>query len=476
VTAEQSVQNDRRERPLLLIVSDGAELPARARSGTRQLCRWTAHPDADDETGFSGDPTDSACFEWLRDARSVTAVIDLQPVERARAVLHALRSVRPDAAVLLLSADAADLDHEHDGTLARGGDLRDVLRIDLDEELERLESERRAFCLRSFAAGEHVVPILIHNDPDPDAVSSAFGIMTLLGGSPDRTPIVTFAQMTRPENRRMADLLHIRVTEITPEELRSFERVITVDTQPRDLQHDGMPRFAVVDHHPPEQSYTAEFLDIRPEYGAAATMVTEYLRASDRRVGKGLATSLLLGIRTDTDSLTRGVTAADVDAFAYLQERADKQLVRRLQRPSYPMDTARAFGRALDTASSDDDLCVAYLGELDHEQAHALADLADFCLAIENITWVAVGALFDDELVITLRHIGAEPGAGELARALSADGGSGGGHASMGRVMLPRDEAERRLGTLEAEQLPDSIRRLVEEALEELSAAGTQPT
>lgn len=472
-----SEQNDRSERPLLLVVSDSPDLPAQVRSRTRDVCRWTG-VDADRaEHSFGGNPTSVECFEWLRDARAVTAIIDLQPAGRSRQALDALRAVRPDAAVLVLSDALSDVDRDNDGTLARGGELRDVVRLDLDEELERLEAERRAFCLRSFAKRADVVPILIHPDPDPDAVSSALGIVALLGGASDRHPIVTFSQMTRPENRRMADLLHIRVTEITEAELCTFERVITVDTQPRGLQRDGRPRFAVIDHHPPEQSYSADFLDIRPEYGAAATMVTEYLRASAQgRVGRSLATALLFGIRTDTDSLTRGVTPADVDAFAWLQEQADLQLVRRLQRPSYAPETARAFGRALHTASIDDDLCVAHLGELVHEQAHVLADLADFCLTIESITWAAVSALLDGEFVITLRHMGTGPGAGDLARILAGEEGSGGGHASMGRVVLPPDAAQQRLGSAADEETPAAVRRLVLAALEEMSAAEPQPT
>ena len=37
----------------------------------------------------------------------------------------------------------------------------------------------------------------------------------------------------------------------------------------------------VIDHHPEQAGYSAVFKDIRPDYGAAATMVTEYLRVGD---------------------------------------------------------------------------------------------------------------------------------------------------------------------------------------------------
>jgi nanoRNase/pAp phosphatase (c-di-AMP/oligoRNAs hydrolase) len=458
-------------RPLLLVISEAEDLPAQVRSRDRQVCRWRPGRTGEGDGTFSGDPTRPACFEWVRDARAVTAVIDLEPAERAREAMAALRAVRPDAAVLLLSAADAVADARSDGTLARRGDLRRVLRLDLDEELERLEAERRVHCLQQFAAGDDVVPILIHDDPDPDAVSSAMAVVVLLGGSLDRTPIVTFGRSTRPENRRMAELLHVRITEITRAELGRFERVITVDTQPRGLQQDGRPAFAVIDHHPTERSYAAAFADIRPEYGATATIMTEYLRArQEERIGRTLATALLFGIRTDTDALTRGVTGADVDAYGFLQEHADLQLVRRLQRPSFPLGIARAFGAALRDADVDNDLCVACLGELDAEDVHVLADLADFCISIENVTWAVAAAEVAGELVLTLRHTGGGASAGTLARALADGGGSGGGHASMARVALPLELARERLAGKCEEGMAGGVRQLVREALDGLGA------
>jgi nanoRNase/pAp phosphatase (c-di-AMP/oligoRNAs hydrolase) len=469
VAAERS---SRDSRPLLIIVSDSPRWPERVRSRTRTVRSWAPADTGAAAGSFAGDPGDARTYEWARTAPGVIGVFELQPAERARAAVSALRQVRPDAAALLLTAEPADLDRPRDGTLVRSGGLRDVLRLDLDEELQRLEAERRAYCLREFARGTSVVPILIHRDPDPDAVSSALAVATLLGGSPDTTPIVTLDPMSRPENRRLAELLHITVTRVTIEELRGFERVITVDTQPGELQQDGRPRLAVIDHHPAEEGYVAEFRDIRPSYGATATMLTEYLLAGGNgSISSDLASALLFGISTDTSALTRGVTAADVEAYAYLQDLADTELVRRLQQPSYSVETARRFGAALQAAEFDGDLCVAFIGELDPASAHTLADVADFCLGVENITWVAAAALLGGELVLTLRHAGPGPGAGALARALAARGGAGGrggGHRAMARMSMPQDRAWELLGTDRADAAAGAIRQLIRAARAEL--------
>jgi nanoRNase/pAp phosphatase (c-di-AMP/oligoRNAs hydrolase) len=455
------------DRPILILLSDAPELPARVRSETHEVRYWI--DGATEASGAAGDPTVATSYAWTRDARSVTAIIDLESADRARAALRALRTVRPDAAVLILTADAADVDGNHDGTLARSGELRDVVRLDLDEEVSRLEAERRAYCLRRFAENAEVVPILIHDDPDPDAVSSALGVVALLGGSHDRTPIVTLDEIRRPENRRMVDLLHIRVTRVTADELRQFSHVIAVDMQPSGLRHEGRPQLAVIDHHPHNDQDAAEFIDVRPTYGATATMLTEYLRAvMQERVRGSLATALLFGIKTDTASLTRGVSPADVEAYAFLQQHADLQQVRRFEQPSYQAATARAFGHALASAHCEDGICAAYLGELSEDTAHVQTELADFCLAIDDITWVVVGAIVEENVVLTLRHAsGVGPGAGAVARALAGDVGSGGGHAIMARVTVPASSADRVLGGTaegdEAAALHSLLRRTIEE-------------
>ena len=121
--------------------------------------------------------------------------------------------------------------------------------------------------LREFAEGEGTVAILVHPEPDPDALASALAMRALLRRSPDSSPIITLGGMTRPENRRMAELLNMRVTEVTTDELVNLERVVAVDFQPNFRDPKTAPRLAIVDHHPNEDA-SAEFSDIREDYGS----------------------------------------------------------------------------------------------------------------------------------------------------------------------------------------------------------------
>ncbi|MGH7504367.1 MAG: DHH family phosphoesterase, partial [Longimicrobiales bacterium] len=435
----------------------------------REVWRWVDGTAPDEVAGhhhFEGDPARAQTYVWAADATSVTAVIELRSDTRARAVTDAIRAVRPDAAVLML-CDGCDT-AAGDGTVARSGRLHSVLRIDLDEELQWLEAQRCVHRLRGFAADAAIVPVLVHADPDPDAISSALAVRVLLRRAADSMPIVTLGAITRPENRRMAELLKLRVTQVTEAELRGFARLIVVDSQPRDLGADG-PAVAVIDHHPILDGYHAEFFDVRPELGATATMLTQYLRADDaRRVTEPLATALLYGIRIDTDSLRRGVTDADVEAYAFLQERASRELLLRIERPSYSLETARALGTALSRLRQHDDVAVAYLGRIAGRHAHSLADLADFCVAIEQVNWAVACAIVDDALVVSIRQLGSRPGAGELVRALIEDGGSGGGHPTMARAVLPIERAAERFDTGDDEAIAEGLLSWIVETLEKL--------
>jgi nanoRNase/pAp phosphatase (c-di-AMP/oligoRNAs hydrolase) len=297
------------------------------------------------------------------------------------------------------------------------------------------ETAKRVHDLRAFARDTEVVPILLQNDPDPDGMSSALGLRALLRRHEDDCPIISLGEVTRSENRRMAELLGLQVVRVSESELNGFRRVITVDTQP--APGESRTRYAVIDHHPVRDGYSADFVDIRPEIGAAATMVTGYLRVADpRAINPRLATALLYGIRTDTEVLRRGAAPADIEAYAFLQGIADHELLRKIGRPAFSEQGVRAVGRALAGLRKEGDLAVAYVGALDDRTSHVLPNLADFCLAIEGVSWSAAAGIVDDELVINIRRTGGGSGAGDLAKALAEEEGKGGGHHTMARVAI----------------------------------------
>ena len=301
----------------------------------------------------------------------------------------------------------------------------------------------RARQLQSFAEGVDVLPILVQQDPDPDGMASAMGIRRLLHREEEASPIISLGEVTRPENRRMAEMLGLQVVKVSQAELLGLKKVITVDMQPYQLEGEARTRFAVIDHHPVRDGYEAEFKDIRPLMGAAATIVTQYIRATaEGLITPRLATALLYGIRTDTDVLRRGATPEDVIAYAFLQGQADQELLRKIGRPAFSERGIRALGKALSALAVDGHLAVGYAGRLDDPSSHVLPSLADFCLTVQGVAWSAAAGLVEDRLVLNVRRVGGQVGAGALARELAEEEGAGGGHHAMARVTIAVDPGE----------------------------------
>src|SRR5271170_7885596 len=86
--------------------------------------------------------------------------------------------------------------------------------------------------LRALVDEGDRVAIILQDDPDPDAMSSAIALRALLGRNKLTTPIFAFKPVTRPENLTMTHLLEIEIAQAATEELRDFERIAMVDVEP----------------------------------------------------------------------------------------------------------------------------------------------------------------------------------------------------------------------------------------------------
>ena len=84
---------------------------------------------------------------------------------------------------------------------------------------------------RYFSDADRVL-IMLHNDPDPDAMASGLALRNILRRTKTTAIIGAIQGVTRPENLRMVNLLDIHVEAITPESLKEYDRVAMVDVQP----------------------------------------------------------------------------------------------------------------------------------------------------------------------------------------------------------------------------------------------------
>ncbi len=330
--------------------------------------------------------------------------------------------------------------------------FEDFCATQLLDTLNRKKVER----IRALFGDKDKIHILLQHDPDPDALGSALALRELLGRNRTTTPIVTFGEVTRPENLAMIRLLDIQVERISYEDLhKDGARLALVDVQPPYFQKPLRNVDLVVDHHPKRVAFNARFTDLRPPYGATSTIFTEYLRAAGMEPSQRLATALLYGIKTDTLFLERGSHLADLNAFTFLYPFANKAMINRIERPALPREDLEALGRALTRLQLDNGVAVIHMGEVKREDV--IPQMAEFCLQIEGVEWGVVSGLSDNRVVISVRNMGYGKSAGDIMKKLYDDIGSAGGHRYMAKAVVPLERFKDKFGEVSEKVIRDAM-------------------
>jgi len=280
---------------------------------------------------------------------------------------------------------------------------------------------------------------LILVNADPDALASAMALKRILSHRVKSAAIANVNEISRPDNLAMIRYLRIPVKKLTPNLAAQYDRFALVDSQPH--HHPAFRDFsfsAVFDHHPlvEAEPVLADYKDIKPEYGANASLMTEYLYNLGIRPGKLLATALLYGIKTDTNSFERGFCDVDVRAFRYLSKFSNQDMLRKIVRSEFLIEWLDYFSLAFRRLRMVRNGLHVWMGEVDSPDI--LVILADFFLRVHEINWTCVGGQCEDRVVLIFRGDGLSRDVGRMAANLFGDLGSAGGHKAMARAEFAR--------------------------------------
>jgi len=342
-------------------------------------------------------------------------------------------------------------------------DLTELLSGSLTTELSRSLTRARVQQYQRYFADSDRVLILLHNEPDPDALAAGLALRSLLRRTRATAIIGALQGITRPENVRMADLLDIQVEIVTPDEFASFDRIATVDVQPH--YFGGLlPRVdLVIDHHPEQPGYTAVFKDIRADYGSTCTILTEHLRAVDVNISERTATAMLYAIKSDTLFFARQTNRVDLEAFSFLYPLADAALIRKMEGAEITLERLEHVMRALSTSRLQNRVFSAFLGETSREDF--IPYTADFLLQIENVKWTIVSGIVGSQFILSVRNLGYTRNAGEFVKATFGDIGNAGGHRAMAKAVVPWDRFRGKFGDLSGVGIAARIGQLAEQFL-----------
>ncbi|MCE9557065.1 MAG: DHH family phosphoesterase, partial [Planctomycetes bacterium] len=188
-------------------------------------------------------------------------------------------------------------------------------------------------------SGHEPVLIVMHDNPDPDAIAAGWGIYRLVQEKLGvEVRLLGGGAIVRAENRLMVELLKPPLELV--DELPSVENaaVVLVDcgleTKNQLYARSSRPAaVAVIDHHvtPTRKRVVAAFRDVRPAVTASATLAASYLREQQVEPGTALATAMLYAIRTETRGARVRYSRIDRSIGLWLTQRADPDLLSQIE-------------------------------------------------------------------------------------------------------------------------------------------------
>jgi nanoRNase/pAp phosphatase (c-di-AMP/oligoRNAs hydrolase) len=293
--------------------------------------------------------------------------------------------------------------------------------------------------------GPEPLVILPHDNPDPDALASAAALKYLVHELLEKDAVIAQGGIVgRAENRAMLTYLNIDLQPVGELALNDRSLVALVDTQPGRINNSlprGIVPAAVIDHHPAYGDYRqVPFLDLRDEYGATSTILTEYVRESRLELESKLATALFYGISAETQDLGRESTPADIAAAQFLYPYTNKRRLAKIENARVPRVYFRAFHEAIERAVIYDRVVVSILPEVQYPDM--VAEVADFLLRLDEVEWACAIGTFDGNLHVSLRTTERDVNAGDVLQSvLGTDSAGGHDMTAGGRVRVPSADA-----------------------------------
>ncbi|MDD3581184.1 MAG: DHH family phosphoesterase [Desulfobacca sp.] len=282
----------------------------------------------------------------------------------------------------------------------------------------------------------HEDRLLIVIDADPDSIASALALKRLLWRRVAACIISPIRPITRPQNQTMVRLLEIPLVPYEKINPAEFTRKALVDGQPAHHERfGGMAYDLIIDHHPLHPQTQARLVDVRPEYGSTATILTEYLRRAKIKPSLKLATALFYAIKTDTGNFESHSIEADVQAFHFLFRYTRRAIVRRIEIAELTLGMLKYFRRGLGRWQIRHDRLYSFVGTV--PTPDLLVMLAEFFLRLVEISWSIVGGIYQDKFIVIFRNDGLRKNAGRLAIKAFGKLGSAGGHAASARAEIP---------------------------------------
>ena len=271
---------------------------------------------------------------------------------------------------------------------------------------------------------------------DPDAMASAMALKRLFWRHVWRIGIYRINKIDRADNLAFVKMLNVNQQHIGRLKKGDYTKWAIVDSQPHhNPAFRNIPFNIIIDHHPLDGTLRADFIDVRPEFGANATILTEYLKAAGIKPSPRLATMLFYGIKSDTNNFVRSTVANDINAFRYLYGLSNLNTVKKIETSEIKKENLGDLKKAMGKMVLFKQTAFVHMGRV--KTADTLVIVADFLLKLAEASWSIVSGIQGDKLVVIFRNAGFRRNAGKMASDIFGHMGSAGGHKGAARAEVP---------------------------------------
>ncbi len=302
------------------------------------------------------------------------------------------------------------------------------------------------------------VIVVMHDNPDPDAIASGWGVKVLIDeqlGLPTR--LLGGGAIVRAENHHMVELLEPPVELVDDIEIDDRTATILVDCGVEATNHiltrRGITPVAIIDHHAIGPSgIQTPFADVRSDVAASATIVASYLREQNIDPGPKLATAMLYAINTETSAYETHYSRLDRSILPWLMEFGEPELLAEIRNAPLTQDYYGDLLLALQSTLLYSDVAICFLPRA--AGVEIVGEVADLLIRCENVHRALCGAVVGDELFISARtQHHTESAVCLLQQTLEGLGGAGGhAHRAGGKISAIGKR------TLSAEQIFNELR------------------
>lgn len=290
------------------------------------------------------------------------------------------------------------------------------------------------------------ISIVVHNNPDPDALASAVSLRFILIKRGYKSIRIHYDGLVgRAENQEVIKILKVSLfltAKISSPEKHQF---ILVDCQPftgNVTLPNGVVPVAVIDHHKKrKKTLQVSFRDIRPDYGACSTILYEYFSSLNIPIPANISTALCYAISSETQNLGREGSPADKRAYVELLSRLSFSQLSKTQYPKLSKDFVSNLSRALLNAFYYKNLIGVVMEELPYPDF--AAQMADFLLRVRGMTWSLCLGTYGDVLFVSIRTTNTQADASKIIKMIIPRQGASGGHDMIAGGQVKIDKSDR---------------------------------